>query len=93
MYALQHDEIGHGKLDHVEESSHSLLENGRSEPWCCCCFCIYETLRRSRIILARGDLAAGDGRECMLADEVAVVFLDGAAQELKGHGQENDADA
>ena len=92
---LQHDKVRHSKLQHMQESPDSLLQDTRSElgdlPW--------RNPSSSTGYFPWQDGFGGFRDSSLgvlldvLGDDVAVKFLGGAAEELEGHDEENDADA
>ncbi len=82
--ALQHYEIGHGELDHVEEGQDSLLENGRAKlachqrrrPG-------YKVVGRCAALEGRAIVLVRGGQLSVLTGQEAVVLLDSAAQKLE----------
>lgn len=89
---IQHDEVRNSELNHVNQRPDSLFQDTGSislEDNRC---------RAGRSILARCAASCLDGllildSSSALANQIPVVLFSRAAQELKGHGEEDDADA
>lgn len=105
VHGEQHEDIADEKGEHVQESPDGLLQNIWSERGNGTAAAAGDC-RGGRLVGAvEGGAAAcgcggdgdgdGDGLTLgdVLPDEVSVVFLDGAAEELEGQGEEEDADA
>lgn len=97
VHGQKHDKVSNSKLHHVKQRSDGLLpdvgsEGGKSEWSSAGCDILGTTIRA-----AAGD-DGGRGRGALevggvLAEEVSVPFLDGAAEHFEGYDEENGADA
>lgn len=96
VHCKQHDEIGNGKLDHVQQRPGSLFQYTRPEPLGLrCALTRWSGTRRRGWLIAVVPRCAGfeSGSRGVLLDEISIILLDGAAHELQRHGQQEDADA
>lgn len=103
VHSQQHDKVRHSKLQHMQQRPDRLLQDSRTEPLHSdrCTACSARIGSRAIVLGAvagrsrarePGSGCGGDGLG-MLADEEAVVFFGGAAQELERDDEEDDADA
>lgn len=104
-YSVQHNKVGHSKLAHMQQSTHSLLKHGRPEATrrggtnglhfhavALGLSVLRGLLLGTAGITSSRDIGAAvvDG---MLTDEQGVVLLDHPAQKLEEHDEQEHADA
>lgn len=94
---LQHHEVSYSKLNHVQESSDSLLDDGRSKA---AAITLEHLGQQIAVALARTAVrATGWASRCsggltsdMVADQVGIILLDGTAEELERHDEQYNSD-
>lgn len=96
VHGEQHDKVSHSELHHVQKRADRLLTDVGAEGRDAngaggSAVGGLAAIRASSIVAnrRRRTLELGD----VLADDVAVEFLDGAAESFEGHDKEEDADA